>query len=72
MSHCGRPNGQVIPKFSLDQVVSTLEKELGGQKVTFVSDVIGDDVTKAVENAKDGEIILLDNLRFYAEEEGKG
>lgn len=72
MSHCGRPNGQVIPKFSLEQVVSTLEKELGGKSVTFVDDCIGDDVKKAIENAKDGEIILLDNLRFYAEEEGKG
>jgi len=72
MSHCGRPDGQVNPKFSLEQVVSTLEKELGGEKVTFVGDCIGDEVDKAIENAKDGEIILLDNLRFYAEEEGKG
>ena len=72
MSHCGRPDGNVVEKFSLSQVVSTLEKELGGQEVTFVDDVIGDDVTKAVENAKDGEIVLLNNLRYYAEETGKG
>lgn len=73
MSHCGRPDGNVIPKFSLEQVVSTLEKELGGnESVTFVGDCIGEDVDKAIANAKDGEIILLDNLRFYAEETGSG
>jgi phosphoglycerate kinase len=73
MSHCGRPDGNVIPKFSLEQVVSTLEKELGGKEsVTFVGDCIGEDVDKAIANAKDGEIILLDNLRFYAEETGSG
>lgn len=75
MSHCGRPDGNVIPKFSLEQVVSTLERELGydkDTKVTFVGDCIGEDVDKAISNAKDGEIILLDNLRFYAEETGSG
>lgn len=72
MSHCGRPDGNVIPKFSLEQVVATLERELGGESVTFVGDCIGADVDKAIANAKDGEIILLDNLRFYAEETGSG
>merc|ERR1712070_523975 len=55
--------------------VSTLEKELGygsDCKVTFVGDCIGEEVDKAIANAKDGEIILLDNLRFYAEETGSG
>lgn len=40
--------------------------------VTFVGDCVGDEVSKVCENAKDGEVILLDNLRFYAAEEGKG
>lgn len=71
MSHMGRPDGQKQDKFSLGQIVSTLEKELG-MSVTFVPDCQGDDVAKACENAKDGEVILLDNLRFYAAETGKG
>jgi len=71
MSHMGRPDGTKQDKFSLKQVVSTLEKELG-KEVTFVPDCQGDEVAKVCEEAKDGEIILLDNLRFYAAEEGKG
>ena len=71
MSHMGRPDGVKQDKFSLGQIVETLEKELG-KSVTFVADCQGDDVTKACENAKDGEVILLDNLRFYAAETGKG
>jgi phosphoglycerate kinase len=71
MSHMGRPDGQKMEKYSLKQVVPTLEKELG-MKVTFVADCVGDEVSKVCANAKDGEVILLDNLRFYAAEEGKG
>ena len=71
MSHMGRPDGVKQDKFSLGQIVETLEKELG-KSVTFVADCQGDDVAKACENAKDGEVILLDNLRFYAAETGKG
>lgn len=69
MSHLGRPNGKKDEKFSLAPVVPELEKLLG-QKVVFVNDCIGQEVEKTVKNASDGQIILLENLRFHAEEEG--
>jgi phosphoglycerate kinase len=69
MSHLGRPDGKVNAKFSLKPVVSELEK-LIGKKVTFAPDCVGDEVESLVNKAKDGEIVLLENLRFHAEEEG--
>jgi phosphoglycerate kinase len=71
MSHLGRPKGQPNEKFSLKQIVPEVEKQLG-QKVTFVEDCVGEEADKIRAAAKDGEIILLENLRFYTEEEGKG
>lgn len=68
-SHLGRPNGERNDKYSLAPVATELEKLLG-QKVTFLNDCVGPEVTKAVENAKDGEIFLLENLRYHIEEEG--
>jgi phosphoglycerate kinase len=67
MSHMGRPKQNPDPKFSLKQIVPAIEKYLG--KIQFC-----DDCMKAEEQAKNlkaGEILLLENLRFYAEEEGK-
>lgn len=69
MSHLGRPDGKVNEKYSLKPVVPELEKLLGS-KVTFAPDSVGPEVEKIVNNAKDGEVILLENLRFHAEEEG--
>ena len=69
MSHLGRPNGQVNEKYSLKPVVPELEKLLG-KKVTFAPDCVGTDVEKIVNEAKEGDVILLENLRFHAEEEG--
>jgi phosphoglycerate kinase len=69
MSHLGRPDGKVNPKYSLKPVVPELEKLLGS-KVTFLDDCVGPDVEKAVNSASGGEVILLENLRFHAEEEG--
>jgi phosphoglycerate kinase len=69
MSHLGRPDGKRNPKYSLKPVVSELEKLLG-KPVTFLDDCVGKDVEEVVFEAKDGEIILLENLRFHAEEEG--
>ncbi len=68
MSHLGRPKGGVEDKYSLKHIVSRLS-ELMGQQIQFVSDCIGDDVQRAAENLKPGEILLLENLRFHAEEE---
>ena len=71
MSHLGRPEGQAVPKFSLKPVAGELERLLG-QPVEFVSDCVGPNVEQAVANAKEGSVILLENLRFHIEEEGKG
>lgn len=70
MSHLGRPDGHVVDKYSLKPVAEELEK-LISKKVTFLSDCVGDETEKyCAEQAKDGEVILLENLRFHAEEEG--
>lgn len=69
-SHLGRPNGQVTPKFSLAPVAKKLE-ELIGRPVKFLNDCVGAEVETACAEAKPGDIILLENLRFHIEEEGK-
>lgn len=67
MSHLGRPKAKEI-EFSLKHIVSKTEEVLG-KKVTFVSDSIGSEVEKTIAAAQPGDIILLENLRFYSEEE---
>ena len=67
MSHLGRPKG-VEAKYSLQHIVSKTE-EILGQKVHFASDCIGEIAENASKNLQPGEILLLENLRFYAEEE---
>ena len=69
MSHLGRPDGKANPKYSLKPVVPELEKLLG-KKVIFTSDCVGPEVEETVNKASDGQVILLENLRFHAEEEG--
>ena len=68
MSHLGRPKNGPEDKFSLKHIVSKVEEVLG-RKVTFVKDSVGADVEKVVADAKAGDVILLENLRFYKEEE---
>ena len=68
-SHLGRPNGEVNEKYSLAPVAAELQKLLG-QDVEFLSDCVGPDVEKAVNSAKEGQVFLLENLRFHIEEEG--
>ena len=67
MSHLGRPKG-VEARYSLQHIVSKTE-EILGQKVHFASDCIGEIAENAAKNLQPGEILLLENLRFYAEEE---
>lgn len=69
MSHLGRPDGKPNPKYSLKPVVPELEKLLG-KSVTFTDDCVGKAVEDTVNAAKDGQVILLENLRFHPEEEG--
>ena len=70
-SHLGRPNGQKDPKFSLAPVAKVFEQQLG-KPVTFLSDCCGPDVEAACADPAPGTVILLENLRYYSEEEGKG
>eukprot|EP00040_Diaphanoeca_grandis_P021897 m.117024 g.117024 ORF g.117024 m.117024 type:complete len:420 (+) comp28552_c0_seq1:91-1350(+) len=70
MSHLGRPNGQKNEKFSL-KPVSTRLSELLKKPVTFLDDCVGDEVEKACSDPAVGSVILLENLRFHIEEEGK-
>ena len=67
MSHLGRPKGEASSKFSLNNVVSEVEKLLG-KKISFSKDCIGDETKQAVANLKAGEVLLLENLRFHPEE----
>lgn len=69
MSHLGRPDGKVNPKYSLKPVVSELEKLLG-RSVVFAEDSVGKETEETVNKASGGQIVLLENLRFHAEEEG--
>ncbi|MCL2481802.1 MAG: phosphoglycerate kinase [Spirochaetaceae bacterium] len=70
MSHLGRPKGgEKKPEFSLSIVANKLS-EILGKKVIMASDCIGDAVEKLVKESKPGDIILLENVRYYKEEEG--
>ena len=66
-SHLGRPKGEVKPEFSLKPVAKELSKLLG-KEVIMANDVIGEDATTKAANLKDGEIMLLENVRFHREE----
>jgi phosphoglycerate kinase len=70
MSHLGRPDGQRIEKFSLKPVAETLSK-LMAKPVRFLNDCVGAEVETACAKAQPGDVILLENLRFHIEEEGK-
>lgn len=69
MSHLGRPEGRV-EKYSLKPVIPVLEKHLG-QAVKFADDCLGESAVSMSAALKPGEVLLLENVRFYPEEEGK-
>jgi phosphoglycerate kinase len=69
MSHLGRPDGR-MEKYSLKPVIPVLEKHLG-QKVFFADDCLGESAVSMAAGLKPGEVLLLENVRFYPEEEGK-
>ncbi len=66
-SHLGRPKGEVKPEFSLAPVAKELSKLLG-KEVIMAKDVVGEDATEKAANLKEGEILLLENVRFHKEE----
>ena len=67
-SHMGRPRGKVVPELSLAPVARRLARRLD-KKVIMDTDCIGPDVEKVVSKMKEGDILLLENLRFYPEEQ---
>lgn len=70
MSHLGRPNGQRVAKYSLKPVADKLSEVLG-RPVRFLEDCVGAEVESACAALQPGEVVLLENLRFHIEEEGK-
>src|SRR6185295_8686550 len=68
MAHFGRPQGKVAPKYSLKPVAAELSKQLGVE-VPLTPDSIGPEVERLVKSLQPGEVLLLENLRFHAEEE---
>jgi len=68
MSHLGRPKNGPEEKFSLKPLVNHLSELLGGATVKIAPDCIGDEVKAMAENVKPGEVLILENLRFYKEE----
>ena len=70
MSHLGRPKKNPDPKYSLEQIIPAIEARLG-VKILFAGDCMGEKAAEMAKNLQPGEVMLLENLRFYAEEEGK-
>lgn len=70
MSHLGRPDGKKVEKYTLKPVAEKLQ-ELLGKPVKFLPDCVGPEVEAACQNLGPGEVVLLENLRFHIEEEGK-
>ena len=68
MTHLGRPKGEKNDKYSLKHILPEIEKILG-KSVKFADDCIGEEAVKLASELKSGEILLLENLRFYNEEE---
>eukprot|EP00438_Fugacium_kawagutii_P034273 Skav205202 [mRNA] locus=scaffold376:97111:102790:+ [translate_table: standard] len=73
-SHLGRPDGSVVAKFSMAPVAKVLEEtsEKLGKPVIFCKDCVGEEVEATCADPAPGSVILLENLRFHVEEEGKG
>lgn len=68
MTHLGRPKGGFEDKFSLKHIASKVS-EILGTEVIMAEDVVGNDAQEKAENLKSGEVLLLENVRFHAEEE---
>jgi phosphoglycerate kinase len=70
VSHLGRPDGKAVPEMSLKPVAARLSQLLG-KPVTLAPDCIGPEVKGLVEKLRDGDVLLLENVRYHAEEEEK-
>lgn len=69
MSHFGRPKGKPDPEYSLRPLVEPLSRAIGGKTVHFAEDCVGPAAERVVDALAPGEVALLENLRFHAEEE---
>ena len=69
MSHLGRPKDGPTDKYSLKHLIDHLKKLLGGTPIEFAEDCIGGEAIQKASDLKPGEVLLLENLRFYKEEE---
>jgi phosphoglycerate kinase len=67
-SHLGRPKGKVVPELSLEPVAARLAELLDDGEVRLTDDCIGDGARKVVQDLRDGQVALLENLRFHPEE----
>jgi phosphoglycerate kinase len=68
-SHLGRPKGKVDPKYSLAKVAERLQELLGNKPVGFSADCIGGEAEAKSKSLRDGDVLLLENVRFHSEEE---
>ena len=68
MAHFDRPKGRVVPTMSLAPIVASLSRLLGCD-VAFATDCVGDHAAQAISRMADGDVLLLENLRFHAGEE---
>ena len=68
ISHFGRPKGQIVPEMSLGPVAKALSKSCG-LPVAFATDTIGESAKKTIDGLNNGDIVMLENLRFHANEE---
>jgi len=68
-SHLGRPKGEKNPKFTLEPVAARLAELLPTRKVKFAADCLGEETAAQVAELRFGEVLLLENVRYYAEEE---
>ena len=71
MSHLGRPDGKKNLEYTLEPIAKVLADKLG-VPVRFLPDCVGPEIERACSDLKPGSVVLLENLRFYLEEEGKG
>ena len=68
VSHLGRPNGKVVEKLRMDPVAQRLA-ELLGKEIIKTDECIGDEPKEAIKKMKEGDVLLIENIRFYPEEE---
>lgn len=68
-THFGRPEGKILEEFKLDPIAKELQRLLPKIKITKLEDSIGEEIKTTIDRGKPGEIFILENLRFYKEEE---